>query len=168
VKLVALRYDGEQREFVADAGTPLSAGIESCLSQWLVSIDKPPPGQLEAFDARDFLDAAGRVLAAIRARDAREDVTLNVPVRLSVPYLRTVCIACNFYTYDEILRIEPDNPWAIRDRFLHGLHQGGPTTRDPIRAAIQTARCSASSIYRCSATTWTTTRSSARSRWRPS
>jgi tetratricopeptide (TPR) repeat protein len=140
VKLVAERPDGRRAEFSADPTAPLSAAIEACLSQWLEANGRPAaPRPLEAFDAGHFIDAATRALAAEKSRASDQGVALDPPARLGVPYLRLVYLLCEIYTFDEILELEADNPWAIRDRFLHGLHNDGPTTRDPIRAAIETA-----------------------------
>jgi len=140
IKLKTERYDGRGSEFVAMGQAPVGALIANCVAQWLSSIGQPPaPRVLEPFTADELLYAASCGHKALQSRNADGGVDLTVPPRLQVPFFRFVYVTMNLYTWREILQLEPDNPWAVRDRFLDGIHNDGPTTRDPIRAAIKTA-----------------------------
>jgi tetratricopeptide (TPR) repeat protein len=139
-KLKVERYDGRTREFAAIGSGPLGAQIENCIQQWLAQTELPPsPTRLEPFGADDFLNAAACGFEAIRTRGQDGSINMTVPPRLQVPFFRFIYVTTNTYTYQQILQLEPDNPWAIRDQFLAGIHNDGPTSRDPIRAAIKTA-----------------------------
>ena len=140
VKLKAERYDGRVREFVAIGQAPLGSQLANCIGQWLQATGQPPaPRPLEAFTIEDFLNATSCGFKALQSRTPDGGVELTIPARLQVPFFRFVYVAMNIYTWSDILQREPDNPWAIRDRFIDGLHNDGPTTRDPIRAAINSA-----------------------------
>lgn len=139
VKLKTERYDGKTAEFVAMGQAPVGAQIANCIGQWLSSIGHPqPPRPMEPFTADDFLNAANCGYRALQSRTPDGGVDLTVPPKLQVPFFRFVYVTMNLYTWREILQLDPDNPWAIRDKFLDGIHNNGPTTRDPIRAAIKT------------------------------
>ncbi|MBI5531731.1 MAG: tetratricopeptide repeat protein [Deltaproteobacteria bacterium] len=140
VRLKAERYDGRSREFVAVGQAPVGAQIANCIVQWLSSMGHPQaPRPIEPFTAEEFLNATLCGYEAIRNRTPDGGVNLTIPARLKVPFFRFVYVTLNLYTWREILQLEPDNAWAIRDQFLDGLHNDGPTTRDPIRAAIRTS-----------------------------
>ena len=140
VRLHAERFDGLHGEFVAMGQAPLGSQIDNCIGQWLSAIGRPPPPRsLEPFSADDFLYAAGCGYGALQSRTPDGGVDLTIPARLQVPFFRFVYVTMNIYTWREILERDPDNPWAIRDMFLDGIHNDGPTTRDPIRGGIKTA-----------------------------
>ena len=140
VRLKAERYDHLTGEFVAMGQAPLGSQIDNCIAQWLSAIGRAPaPRPLEAFSADEFLYAAGCLMRALQSRTPDGGVDLSVPPRLQVPFFRSVYVTMNLYTWREILEREPDNAWAIRDMYLDGIHNEGPTTRDPIRAAIKAA-----------------------------
>jgi tetratricopeptide (TPR) repeat protein len=49
---------------------------------------------------------------------------LEIPPVLTVEFLRTVAFTSSFDTYDFILAIDPDDPWALRDHFFARLRRG--------------------------------------------
>jgi hypothetical protein len=140
-KLRAERFDGKVEEFAGiGAQGSLSQLIASCLQQWLQARGQPlTPRALEQFGVPEFLNASACLYQAAASRDQQGGVNITVPPVLRVPFFRTIYVMLNHYTYREILQMEPDNPWAIRDMFIDGLHNKGPESRDPIRRAIQTA-----------------------------
>ncbi len=141
VTLKAERYDGRVREFVAAPHAPLGGQLEHCLGQWLAATELPPLARaFEPFAVDDLLRAAAAGHEAIRTRTPDGAVRFATPPRLQVPFLRFIYVTCNQYTFEEILRLEPDNPWAARDRFLAQLHQT-PPVRDLslVKRALQTA-----------------------------
>ncbi len=139
-KLIVERYDGKVDEYVAMGNMPLAQQMGSCIEQWLRARSLPlPPRPLEPFDANAFRAVAHVFFETLRSRRPDGGFQLGRPHMLVVPYLRAVYVAFDRYTYAEILSVEPDNPWAIRDRFIDGLHNNGPTSREPIRHAIATA-----------------------------
>lgn len=127
VKLKAERYDGRTREFVAIGQAPLGGQIENVIGQWLAATELTPNARrMEPFGADDLLRASAAGYEAIRTRGQDGSVRFDLPPRLQVPFFRFIYVTCERYTFEEILRLEPDDPWSLRDQFLAQLHQDPP------------------------------------------
>ena len=142
VRLKAERFGGHVDDFVA-IGSPNALGesMQNCINQWLAARGLPPaPRPIESFGIPDFLQLAESGLRLVRARAANPQGhhDIQVPQKLAVPYCRFTGIVLGVQIWELILRIEADNPWALRDQHLERWHKGG-ASRDEIRQVIAMA-----------------------------
>jgi len=133
VVLRTLSHDGREESFVALGNQSLGAMISRCLEQWLSARDLvPAPHELECFDVATFLGVC-KALRSSTGVNGGESPTLVTsadspstegPARLAVPFLRTLAFTSGRDFHELILGLDPDDPWALRDRFFASLQAG--------------------------------------------
>ncbi len=143
VRLKAERATGTVDDFAA-IGSPasLSDAMQNCINQWLAARSLPPaPRPLETFTAQDFLqvvDFGLRLMQANAQNPQSAQSMFQVPPKLAVPFCRFAGITLGMYVWNVILKIEADNPWALRDDHLDRWHKG-TASRDEVRQILRLA-----------------------------
>ena len=129
--------DWRIQEFSAIGAGSLSQLMQRCLQQWEGARGLPSAlVPLEEVNVQQFLQVSRQALMMIMARGQGGDINIQCPPVLGLAFSRLVYVVHDIYTYQAQLSIDPQNPWALRDKFLDEVHQR-EMGRDDVRKILK-------------------------------